>query len=77
MTSNVMSDADVGDRPQVCDLGISTVSDPGVYDPPTIVAGDVVGQDLGERVPVAGREVRRDSARTAGLPRFPTAAPAG
>ena len=30
-------DPDVGDRPHVRDLGISTVSDPGVHDPTTIV----------------------------------------
>ena len=30
-------DPDVGGRPQLFDLGIPTVSDPGVYDPTTIV----------------------------------------
>ena len=52
-------DPDVGDRPHVCDLGISTPFDPCVYDPPTIVDKDVVGQYLRERIPVAGCEVRR------------------
>ena len=52
-------DPDVGGRPQVCDFGISTVSDPRVYDPPAIVDRDVVGQYLRERIPVAGCEVRR------------------
>ena len=52
-------DPDVGDRPQVCDLGISTALDPCVYDPPAIVDADVVGQYLRERIPVAGCEVRR------------------
>jgi hypothetical protein len=48
----------VDDRPQVCDLAISTASDPGVYHPPAIVGNDVVGQYLRERIPVAGGEVR-------------------
>ena len=51
-------DPDVGDRPQVRDVGIPTVSDPGVHDPTAIVRGSVVGQHLRHRVPVAGREVR-------------------
>ncbi len=51
-------DPDLGDRSHVRDLGISTVSDPGVHHPTAIVGGNVVGQDLGHRVPVAGREVR-------------------
>ena len=33
-----------------------TASDPGVDHPTTIVIGNVVGQDLGHGVPVAGRE---------------------
>ena len=52
---------DVGDRAHVCDLGISTVSDPGVHDPTAIVSGKVVGQHLRHRVPVAGREVRQEA----------------
>ena len=48
----------VGGRSQVCDLGIPTVSDPCVYDPPAIVDTDVVGQHLRELIPVAGCEVR-------------------
>ncbi len=43
------------------DHGIPTVSDPGVHDPTTIVGGNVVGQHLGHRVPVAGREVRQEA----------------
>ena len=52
-------DPDVGDRPQVCDLGIATPFDPCVYDPTAIVGDEVVSQYLRERVPVAGCEVRR------------------
>ena len=53
-----VGDSDVGGRSQVCDLGIPTVLDPCVYDPPAIVDTDVVGQYLRERIPVAGGEVR-------------------
>ena len=52
---------DLGGGPHVRDLGISTVSDPDVHDPTAIVDGKVVGQDLGHRVPVAGREVRHEA----------------
>ena len=51
-------EAEVGDRPQVCDLGISTVSDARADHPTTIIAGEVVGQYLRHRIPVAGREIR-------------------
>ena len=54
-----VGDPDVGGRPQVRDLGIPTVSDPCVYDPPAIVDRDVVGQYLRESVPVARCEVRQ------------------
>ena len=57
-------DPDVGDRPHVRDLGISTVSDPGVHDPTAIVAENVVGQYLRHGVPVAGREVRQEALAT-------------
>ena len=53
-----VGDSDVGGRSQVCDLGIPTVLDPCVYDPPAIVDTDVVGQYLRELIPVAGGEVR-------------------
>ena len=45
----------------LCDHGIPTVSDARVYHSTAIVAGNVVGQHLGHRVPVAGREVRPDA----------------
>ena len=70
-------DPDVGDRPHVCDFGVPTVSDPGVHHSSTIVVEYVLGQCLGHRVPVAGREVTSRSARTLGLPRFPAAVPDG
>ena len=54
-------DADVGGRPHVRDFGVPTTSDPGVHDPTAIVDGYVVGQHLGHRVPVAGREVRLEA----------------
>ncbi len=56
--SREVGDPDVGGRPQVCDLGIPTVLDPCVHDPPAIVDRDVVGQYLRESVPVARCEVR-------------------
>ena len=40
------------------DHGISTVSDPFAHHPPAIVGGNVVGQYLRQRVPVAGCEAR-------------------
>ncbi len=54
-------DPDVGDRPHVRDLGVSTVSDSRVHHATTIVAAIIVGQDLRHRVPVAGREVRLEA----------------
>ena len=54
-------DPEVGDRPQVGDLGISTVSDARVHHPTAIVGANVVGQYLGHGVPVAGREVRPEA----------------
>ena len=54
-------DPDVGDRPHVRDLDISTVSDARVHDPTAIVSGNVVGQYLRHGVPVAGREVRPEA----------------
>ena len=60
-----------------CDLGISTVPDPGVHDLTAIVHANVVGQYLRHGVPVAGREVGQEALRPLGLPRFPAAAPAG
>src|SRR5882757_5272707 len=53
-----VGDSDVGGRSQVCDLGIPTVLDPCVYDPPAIVDTDVVRQYLRELIPIAGGEVR-------------------
>ena len=53
-------DPEVGDRPHVRDLGVSTMSDSGAHHPTAIVAGKVVGQDLGHGVPVACREVRQE-----------------
>ncbi len=62
MTVDVMFvDPEVGDRSHVRDLGIPTVSDPGVHDPTAIVGGNVVGQHLRHGVPVAGREVRPEA----------------
>ena len=55
---------EVGDRPHVCDLGISTVSDSGAHHPTAIVAGNVVGQYLRHGGPVAGREVRQERSFT-------------
>ena len=52
---------EVGGRPHVRDFGISTMSDPGVHYPPTIVCGNVVGQYLAHRGPVAGREVHLEA----------------
>ena len=52
---------EIGDCPHVRDLGIPTTSDPGVHHPTTIVMRNVVGQDLGHGVPVAGREVRPEA----------------
>ena len=52
---------DIGDRPQVYDLGISAMADPSVHHPPAIVDGEVVGQYLRERIPVAGCEVRQEA----------------
>ncbi len=46
-------DPEVGDRPHVHDLGISTVSDSRAHDPPAIVVENVVGQYLRDGVPVA------------------------
>ena len=54
-------DPDFGDGSHVRDVGISTVSDPGVHDPTAIVDGNVVGQYLRHGVPVAGREVRPEA----------------
>ena len=54
-------DPDVGDRPHVRDFGIPTASDPGVHDSTAIVDGNVVGQYLRHRGPVAGREVRLEA----------------
>ncbi len=65
----------VGDSPHVCDHGVPTVSKAGVHHSSTIVVGSVLGQCLGHRVPVAGREVTLEAARLLGLPRSPTAAP--
>ena len=52
---------DLGGGPHVRDFDISTVSDPDVHDPTAIVDGEVVGQYLRHRVPVAGREVRLEA----------------
>ena len=52
---------DVGEGSHVCDLDISTVSDPGAHDATAIVGETVVGQHLRHRVPVAGREVREEA----------------
>ena len=54
-------DPEVGDRPHVRDLGISTMSDSRVHDPAAIVDGYIVGQYLRHGVPVAGREVRQEA----------------
>ena len=59
------------------DMRISTVLDSRADHPTAIVAAKVVGQHLGHRVPVAGRESAPQSVRPLGLPRFPAAAPAG
>ena len=78
MTVNVMFvTPDVGDRLQVFDRGIPTMSDPGVHDATAIVAVIVLGQQLGQSVPVASREVRQQALVPLGLPRFPAAVPAG
>ena len=50
--------ADGGDGPHVRDVCISTAQDPPAYHPAAIVIAHVVGQHLGHRGPVAGREVR-------------------
>ncbi len=39
-----VGEPDVGGRSHIFDLGIPTLSDPGVHDPPAIVDGNVVGQ---------------------------------
>ncbi|MCV7332019.1 hypothetical protein H7J81_18115 [Mycobacterium cookii] len=49
----------VSGRPQICDLGISTVSGACVYNSPAIIDSNVFGQYLRERIPVAGCEVRQ------------------
>ena len=51
----------LGERSHVRDLGISTVPGPGIHDPTAIVDGNVVGQHLRHRRPVAGREVRQEA----------------
>ena len=52
---------EVGDRSHVRDFGIPTASDARVHDPTAIIGDNVVGQYLGQRVPVAGREVRPEA----------------
>ena len=51
----------VGHCSHVCDRDIATVPEPGVHHATAIVDETVVGQDLGHRVPVAGREVRQEA----------------
>ena len=59
------------------DFGISTMQVPDVHDSTAIFNGEVVGQHLRHRVPVAGREARQKALDPLGLPRFPAAALAG
>ena len=76
MTSDVMSlDADLGGRPQACDLGISTASDAGVHDATAIVDRDVVGIISAMASQSRAAKCVRN-VRPPGLPRFPAAAPA-
>ena len=70
-------DPSVGDRPQVRDLGISTVSDSGFTTRRRSSVEMSSANISAMRVPVAGREVRREALDRLGLPRFPAAAPAG
>ena len=59
MTVDVMFvDPELGHRPHVRDLGVSTIADSRAHHPTAIVVGKVVGQDLRHGVPVARREVR-------------------
>ncbi len=53
-----------------CDLGIPTVSDPGVHHPTTIVDGNVVGQYLRHRRPSRGPRSTSRSARSTWLAAF-------
>ena len=69
---------DVGDRPHdFGDYGIPAVLEACIHDPTTIVSRNVVGQHLGHRVPVAGREALQQALDTCGLPRFPAVGRAG
>ncbi len=64
MTVDVtLADPQIGDRPQVRDLGVSAVSDSRAHHLSAIITGKVVGQNLRYGVPVACREVRQEALR--------------
>ena len=51
----------LGHRPCVRDLGVSTIKDSRADHPTAILIGQVVGQDLRHGVPIARRKVRQEA----------------
>ena len=56
-----MRDSEVGGRPEIFDLGITVLSDACIHRPTTILGSDVLGQDVGEGFPFAGRKASQKS----------------